>query len=159
MLSLPLAIGAILGGTYLATDNNNSGIMLSFFPESDAIIATFSPSERTELDDLIVVEEGEENDLNIVYVDPSPTPEPTSTPPPAPKVNFLIVGGAFSIEENARTLAKELKQEGYEPSFHYQSHNNLHLVVLGEFEEEDRARNAMAKARMNGRTASWLKKL
>ena len=167
MLSFPLAIGAILGGTYLATDNNNSGIMLSFFPEPEAIISTFSPSEGTELDDLIVGEEGEVNDLNIVYVDPAPestnepepTPEPTPTPPPAPQINFLIVGGAFSIEENAQTLANELKKEGYEPSFHYQSHNNLHLVVLGEFEEEERARKAMAKARKNGRTASWLKRL
>ena len=159
MLSFPLAIGAILGGTYKARDNNNSGIMLSFFPEPDAIVSTFSPSEGTELDDLIVGEQDDENDLNIVYVDPDPTPEPPSPEPPAPKIKFLIVGGAFSIEENAKTLANELKHEGYKLSFHYQAHNKLHLVVLGEFEEEDIARKAMAKARKNGRTSSWLKKL
>ena len=70
----------------------------------------------------------------------------------SPKKNKLPLNDIY-------TLANELKVEGYNPTFHYQSHNKLHLVALGEFEKEDVARNAMAKARRSGRKASWLKKL
>ncbi|MEZ7817315.1 MAG: SPOR domain-containing protein, partial [Flavobacteriales bacterium] len=75
------------------------------------------------------------------------------------QINFLIVGGAFSIEENAKSLAKTLRKEGYSPTQHYQSHNKLYLVALGEYESERIARADLAKARKSGRTATWLKGL
>ena len=153
VLSIPVAIGAILGGAHLASEQQGSNTLLSLFPAPEVIISTFSPSENESL----VFDEVEEEELNIEYVEP--TPEVVEAPKPKAKINYLIVGGAFSIEENAHTLASELRSEGYTPTFHYQKHNKLHLVALGEFTKEQEARRAMAKARRAGRTASWLKKL
>ena len=132
--------------------------MLSLFPAPETIISTFSPSDDAQIfeSEEVITEEV----LEIEYVDPAPkVVEEVIIEEVIPQVNFLIVGGAFSIEENAHTLASQLREEGYNPTFHYQSHNNLHLVALGEFESEVDARAAMAKARRSGRTASWLKRL
>ena len=155
ILALPLAAGAIIGGTYLATDNDSQSTLLSLFPSPEAIISSFSPSESSALINLESVTTEETDELNIYYVEETVVAEII----PTPKINFLIVGGAFAIEENAHTLADELRKEGYSPTFHYQKHNKLHLVALGEFTEERTARVEMSIARKAGRTASWLKKL
>ncbi len=158
ILAIPLAAGTIIGGAYISQAVNGSNTMLSLVPAPETIISTFSPS-----DDAKIFESEElttEEVLEIEYVDPAPeVVEGRIIEEVISQVNFLIVGGAFSIEENAQTLATQLREEGYNPTFHYQSHNNLHLVALGEFESEEDARAAMAKARRNGRTASWLKRL
>ena len=155
ILALPLTAGAIIGGTYLATDNDSQSTLLSLFPSPEAIISSFSPSESSALIGLESVTTEVTDELNIDYVEETVVAKIT----PTPKINFLIVGGAFAIEENAHTLADELRKEGYSPTFHYQKHNKLHLVALGEFTEELAAREEMAKARKAGRKASWLKKL
>lgn len=156
ILTLPIAAGAIIVGTYLATDKEGSNTLLSLLPSPELIISSFTPSEETELG---TFEEAVEEEINIEYIDPTPEPEEVVVVKNQRKINFLIIGGAFAVEENAHTLANELKVEGYKPTFHYQKHNKLHLVALGEFEKEDVARKAMAKARRSGRKASWLKKL
>lgn len=156
ILALPIAAGAIIGGTYMATDKERSNILLSIFPSPEVIISSFTPSEATELG---TFEEPVEEEINIEYVDPTPELEEFIVVKNKRRINFLIIGGAFAVEENAHTLANELKVEGYTPTLHYQRHNKLHLVALGEFEKEDVARKAMAKARRSGRKASWLKKL
>ena len=161
ILAIPLAAGTIIGGAYIAQGDNGSNTMLSLFPAPETIISTFSPSDDAQIfeSEEVITEEV----LEIEYVDPEPEvveeEEEVIIEEVIPQVNFLIVGGAFSIEENAHTLASQLREEGYNPTFHYQSHNNLHLVALGEFESEVDARAAMAKARRSGRTASWLKRL
>ena len=159
ILALPLAAGAIIGGTYLATDNDSQSTLLSLFPSPEAIISSFSPSESSALIDLESVTTEETDELNIDYVEETVVKELVEEIIPTPQINFLIVGGAFAMEENAHTLADELRKEGYSPTFHYQKHNKLHLVALGEFTEEHTARVEMAKARKAGRTSSWLKKL
>ena len=155
ILALPLTAVAIIGGTYLATDNDSQSTLLSLFPSPVAIISSFSPSESSALIDLESVTTEVSDELNIHYVEETVDTKIT----PTPKINFIIVGGAFAIEENAHTLADELRKEGYSPTFHYQKHNKLHLVALGEFTEELAAREEMEKARKAGRKASWLKKL
>lgn len=158
-LAIPLAMGLTLGGALMVADPASSSTFMSLFPSPEAIISNFSPSETTEL----IAPSAEEPELEIDYVEAVPVVEPEvvveAPAPVAPKINFLIIGGAFSIEANALTLAEELKSEGYIPTHHYQAHNGLHLVALGEFTHEKEARNAMAKARMKGRRAAWLKKL
>ncbi len=171
ILAIPIATATIIGGAYISQGQNGSNTMLSLFPAPATIISSFTPSD----DAKIFSPDDEELDaaLEIDYADPSPEaeteiapnksselqPEKAITEEVMPQVNFLIVGGAFSIEKNAQTLASQLREEGYNPTFHYQSHNNLHLVALGEFESEEDARLAMAKARRNGRKTSWLKRL
>lgn len=161
VLAIPLAMGITLGGALMVADPSSSNTLMSIFPTPDAtaIISSFSPSEGTEL----IAPTTEDLALEIDYVEALPeiTPEPTPVidEEVKRKINFLIIGGAFSIEENAYTLAEELKSEGYTPTHHYQAYNKLHLVALGEFTEEKEARRAMAKARKNGRRAAWLKKL
>ena len=161
ILAIPIAAGTIIGGAYIAQGDNGSNTMLSLFPAPETIISTFSPSDDAQIfeSEEVITEEV----LEIEYVDPAPEvveeEEEVIIEEVIPQVNFLIVGGAFSIEENAHTLASQLREEGYNPTFHYQSHNNLHLVALGEFESEADARATMAQARRSGRTASWLKRL
>ena len=157
ILALPIAAGAIIGGAYIASDNSGSNTLLSLFPSPEAIISTFSPSEATDLESF---DETVDEEINIEFVEPTPEPEETVVVVKYKrKVNFLIIGGAFAIEENAHSLADELRTEGYTTTLHYQNHNKLHLVAIGEFEKEDAARKSMAKARRSGRKASWLKKL
>ncbi|MBM71750.1 MAG: hypothetical protein CL847_03095 [Crocinitomicaceae bacterium] len=157
ILALPIAAGTIIGGAYIASDNSGSNTLLSLFPAPEVIISTFTPSEPT---DLASFDETVDDEIKIEFVDPTPEPEdPVVVAKNKRKVNFLIIGGAFAIEENAHNLADELRTEGYTPTLHYQSHNKLHLVAIGEFEKEDAARKAMAQARRSGYKASWLKKL
>lgn len=87
---------------------------------------------------------------------PVPTPEPALTPAP---VRFLIVGGAFSVQENAQKLAGQLGSEGFDTSLHFQSHNQLTVVAMGGYAEETEARTALAQARAKGHAKAWLKRL
>ena len=100
--------------------------------------------------------------------DPTPAPEPTPTPEPVVKpvtvpapapVNFLIVGGAFGVKENAEKLAASMEAEGFETSLHYQAHNGLTVVAMGGYATEEEARNALANARGRGHEKAWLKRL
>ena len=70
-------------------------------------------------------------------------------------MNFLIIGGAFSIEKSTKFSFSVKKRDIIPPST--TKHNKLHLVALGEFVSEEDARFAMAKAR-KGRKP-WLKRL
>jgi hypothetical protein len=157
-----IALPIVLGGAWILSDSSNSSTLLSVLPtfDTEAIVSTFMPSEgsalfntsneeitetieieyATEEVDLLLSENKEEETLAI-------------------QMNFLIIGGAFSIEENALNLAETLKLEGFNPTHHYQNHNKLNLVALGEFETESSAREALKEARKKGRTASWLKRL
>ena len=159
VIALPIA----LGGAWMLSDSSNSSTRLSVFPtfNTEAIVSTFMPSEGSSLfntSDEEIVEE-----INIEYapeeVELLLSENDEEKEILAIQINFLIIGGAFSIEENAMNLAEILKLEGFIPTHHYQSHNNLNLVALGEFETESLARKALEKARKKGRTASWLKRL
>lgn len=165
VIAIPLA----LGGAWMLTEPVPSNTLMSVFPalNTDTIISSFTPSDGTTLVSSNDTQGDIDDGLAINYV-PDPiveTPSIASENPivvevAVPKqINFLIVGGAFSIEGNAKTLAKTLRNEGYSPTQHFQSHNNLYLVALGEFETEQSARTALVKARESGRTATWLKEL
>ena len=165
VIAIPLA----LGGAWMLTEPIPSNTLMSVFPalNTDTVISSFTPSDGTTLISSNDVLDEMENDLVINYA-PDPIIEAPSVVSENPivvevavpkQINFLIVGGAFSIEGNAKTLAKTLRNEGYSPTQHFQSHNNLYLVTLGEFETEQSARTALLKARESGRTATWLKKL
>ena len=79
----------------------------------------------------------------------------------APKVDvkFLIVGGAFSIRENADKLAASMKAEGFSTSLHHQTHNGLTVVAMGGYATEGEAREALKDARLRGHKKAWLKRL
>ena len=166
VIAVPIAIG----GAWMLSDSSNSSTLLSVFPafDSEAIISTFIPSEGSILSDFSFDGEMIE-EIDIEYapdevelllsgneLTESDVVEEEVT---QPQTKFLIIGGAFSIEENALNLAETLKQEGFNPTHHYQSHNNLNLVALGEFDTESSARKSLANARKRGRTTSWLKRL
>jgi cell division protein FtsN len=77
---------------------------------------------------------------------------------PAP-VNFLIVGGAFGVKENAEKLAASMEAEGFETSLHHQAHNGLTVVAMGGYATEEEAREALENARGRGHEKAWLKRL
>ena len=164
VVAIPLA----LGGAWMLTEPESSNTLMSVFPSlhTDVIVSSFTPSDNSipvisdnaseEIDDALVINYAPDP----IPVAPPVLAPPVLAPPVVPQqINFLIVGGAFSIEENAKSLAKTLRKEGYSPTQHYQSHNKLYLVALGEYESERTARADLAKARKSGRTATWLKGL
>jgi hypothetical protein len=164
VVAIPLA----LGGAWMLTEPESSNTLMSVFPSlhTDVIVSSFTPSDNSipvisdnaseEIDDALVINYAPDP----IPVAPPVLAPPVLAPPVVPQqINFLIVGGAFSIEENAKSLAKTLRKEGYSPTQHYQSHNKLYLVALGEYESERTARADLAKARKSGRKATWLKGL
>ena len=170
VVAIPLA----LGGAWMLTEPVSSNTLMSVFPSlhTDVVVSSFTPSDNS----IPVISDNASEEIDDALVinyapDPIPVAPPVLAPPVAieipvveapvvpQQINFLIVGGAFSIEENAKSLAKTLRKEGYSPTQYYQSHNKLYLVALGEYESERTARADMAKARKSGRTATWLKGL
>ena len=159
-----IALPIVLGGAWIISDSSNSSTLLSVLPtfDTEAIVSTFMPSEGSalfntsneEITEAIEIEYATE-EVDLLLSENKEEEEETL----AIQINFLIIGGAFSIEENALNLAETLKLEGFNPTHHYQNHNNLNLVALGEFETESSAREALKEARKKGRTASWLKRL
>ena len=159
-----IALPIVLGGAWIISDSSNSSTLLSVLPtfDTEAIVSTFMPSEGSalfntsneEITEAIEIEYATE-EVDLLLSENKEEEEETL----AIQMNFLIIGGAFSIEENALNLAETLKLEGFNPTHHYQNHNNLNLVALGEFETESSAREALKEARKKGRTASWLKRL
>ena len=159
-----IALPIVLGGAWILSDSSNSSTLLSVLPtfDTEAIVSTFMPSEGSalfntsneEITETIEIEYATE-EVDLLLSENKEEEEETL----AIQMNFLIIGGAFSIEENALNLAETLKREGFTPTHHYQNHNNLNLVALGEFESESSAREALKEARKKGRTASWLKRL
>ncbi|MDE0722180.1 MAG: SPOR domain-containing protein [Flavobacteriales bacterium] len=159
-----IALPIVLGGAWILSDSSNSSTLLSVLPtfDAEAIVSTFMPSEGSTLfnpSDEEIAEEIEieyaTEEVELLLSENKVEEEETL----AIQINFLIIGGAFSIKENALNLAETLKLEGFNPTHHYQNHNNLNLVALGEFETESSAREALKEARKKGRTASWLKRL
>ena len=159
-----IALPIVLGGAWILSDSSNTSTLLSVLPtfDTEAIVSTFMPSEGStlfntsneEISEGIEIEYATE-EVDLLLSENKEEEEETL----ATQINFLIIGGAFSIEENALNLAETLKREGFTPTHHYQNHNNLNLVALGEFESESSAREALKEARKKGRTASWLKRL
>jgi len=159
-----IALPIVLGGAWILSDSSNSSTLLSVLPtfDTEAIVSTFMPSEGSalfntsneEITETIEIEYATE-EVDLLLSENNEEEEETL----AIQMNFLIIGGAFSIEENALNLAETLKLEGFNPTHHYQNHNKLNLVALGEFETESSAREALKEARKKGRTASWLKRL
>jgi cell division septation protein DedD len=170
VVAIPLA----LGGAWMLTEPESSNTLMSVFPSlhTDVIVSSFTPSDNSipvisdnaseEIDDALVINYAPDPILETppLAIEIPVVEAPVLEEPVVPQqINFLIVGGAFSIEENAKSLAKTLRKEGYSPTQHYQSHNKLYLVALGEYESERTARADLAKARKSGRTATWLKGL
>ena len=155
-----LAIPIAMGGAWMISEPNTSSTLLSIFPgiDTEAIISTFSPSESpTDLPiDLTSEELVIEYSPNPVVLDVTLNDVADATPVII-EINFLIIGGAFSVEDNAHALASELALDGFTVTHHFQEHNNLHLVVLGEFEDEGLARMEMEKARKSEKVSAWLK--
>ena len=159
-----LAIPIALGGAWMISEPSTPSTLLSIFPgiDTEAIISTFSPSEPpTDLTtDFSIALTGEE--LVIEY---SPNPvvlevtinDVADATTVIIEINFLIIAGAFSVEDNAHALASELALDGFTVTHHFQEHNNLHLVVIGEFEDEGPARIEMEKARKSENASAWLK--
>ena len=89
---------------------------------------------------------------------PEAAPEVAPPPPPAP-IKFMIVGGAFSVKDNARKLAADLKTQGFETSLHVQANNGLTVVSMGGYATEADARVALQTARSQGHEKAWMKRL
>ena len=97
-------------------------------------------------------------DGNPLQAAPEAAPEVAPPPPPAP-IKFMIVGGAFSVKDNARKLAADLKTQGFETSLHVQANNGLTVVSMGGYATEADARVALQTARSQGHEKAWMKRL
>ncbi len=86
--------------------------------------------------------------------------ESTATKFDAPKVisaeskKYKVIGGAFSVMENAEKLVSELKSSGFEAHLAGKK-GSLTLVAFGSFSSQEEARELLSKLRAEGRNA-WL---
>lgn len=175
MLSQPTGSETMLGSNPLW---NSAPVVASYAPSSHTALEVgeaVEPSEglaefveRTGWEGLLEfdLEAGvpRAGGLRVMVSVTQPVPEPVDVvdvveDTPAQQVNFLIVGGAFSVESNALNLAASLEREGFESSLHFQSHNQLTVVSLGGYVTEGEAREALADARDRGHEKAWLKRL
>ncbi len=101
----------------------------------------------------VVVAEAEDVHDAAEVLSPAPVKESE------PEVRFMVVGGAFSVVENAQNLAQALSTQGFQTSLHLQIHNGLTVVSLGGYATESEARSALQSARNRGQEKAWLKKL
>jgi len=136
---------------------------LSVFPgiDAEAIISSFSPSEPTpiQLESIDFSDEELVIEFQLNPVVEVTTPILPTTSPVISEINYLIVVGAFSVEKNAYSFASKLTRDGFTVTHHFQSHNQLHLVVVGEFEEKAPARKELHKTRKTAKVSAWLKTL
>jgi hypothetical protein len=158
-----LAIPIAMGGAWMISEPDTTSTFLSVFPgiDAEAIISSFSPSESTPIQ--LQNNDFSDEELVIEYL-PNPIVEVTTpilptTSPVISEINFLIVVGAFSVEKNAYSFASKLTRDGFTVTHHFQTHNQLHLVVVGEFAEKAPARKELKKARKTAKVSAWLKTL
>lgn len=184
LLSQPTGSDTMLGSNPLW---NLSPVAATFVPSEDrAEVDWTMPAEpvetpqefveRTQWEGPLVfdLERGVPSSKGIRMTIPAPeAPETTESPetvvvpepvevkpvtPPEP-IRFMIVGGAFSVKDNARRLAAGLTEEGYETSMHVQPNNGLTVVSMGGYANERDAREALQYARSHGHEKAWMKRL
>ena len=141
-----IALPIVLGGAWILSDSSNSSTLLSVLPtfDTEAIVSTFMPSEGSalfntsneEITETIEIEYATE-EVDLLFSENKEEEEETL----AIQMNFLIIGGAFSIEENALNLAETLKLEGFNPTHHYQNYNKLNP---GHFPLDEKPKIIMA---------------
>ncbi|MDA0729650.1 MAG: SPOR domain-containing protein [Bacteroidetes bacterium] len=132
--------------------------MLVVVPESAIDPELDDDSERVnEWDHVVVPESAIDSEPEVEEGAKEASPEPATAS--APEVRFMIVGGAFSVVENAQNLANTLSRQGFQTSLHLQPHNGLTVVSLGGYATESEARSALSAARTRGQEKAWLKKL
>jgi len=68
---------------------------------------------------------------------------------------FLIIGGAFEIEENADLFIEQLTSEGYKP-FRAGKRGRLHLVAIAGSDSSSEARQFMKEIKSAKQTSAWM---
>ena len=179
-----VAVPLTLAGAYLLSQPSGTETMLASNPlwNHAPIAASYTPAPsdaglsfdmpappkespkafvaRTQWEGPLVfdLERGTPSTHGIRMTVPAPAVVVAPPPPPAP-IKFMIVGGAFSVKDNARKLAADLKTQGFETSLHVQANNGLTVVSMGGYATEVDARSALQTARSQGHEKAWMKRL
>ncbi|MDX9750474.1 MAG: SPOR domain-containing protein [Flavobacteriales bacterium] len=107
------------------------------------------------------------NDSVLMIVDLARTavavvpPESTAVAMPAEghaeavRLRFHVVGGCFSVEENADRFLTELRAAGHD-AVRLPLHKRLHPVAYGSFATREEALGQLARVRADGSAAAWL---
>jgi cell division septation protein DedD len=106
-----------------------------------------------------------------VAVAPAPKMEPTVSAPPVQspeqiqpepsavdpqEANFIVIIGAFRIQENAVNLVAAMKEKGSSATLYDQTRGGLYRVASGLFSDREQALLALHEARANGFPGAWL---
>tara|TARA_B110000503_G_scaffold142328_1_gene238772 strand:- start:5112 stop:6221 length:1110 start_codon:yes stop_codon:yes gene_type:complete len=93
----------------------------------------------------------------LAWVEETAEPEMETTAAVSAEM-FVLVAGAFSVEDNALRLAQNLRGEGFNAEIFLQS-NGLHVVSYAAFDAESDAREKLGQLRQDQRWATaWLKR-
>jgi cell division septation protein DedD len=83
-----------------------------------------------------------------------PKPDPAAIEPA--EENFIVIIGAFRIQENAVNLVASLKEKGSGATLYDQTKGGLYRVASGLFTNREQALLALREARTNGFPGAWL---
>lgn len=82
-------------------------------------------------------------------------PDKTSVAVPTVRSRFHIIGGCFSMEENAERFVSSLREQGFEARV-IDQHKGLFRVAFGSYPDRGMALDALSAIRRDGSTQAWL---
>ncbi len=83
-----------------------------------------------------------------------PVEEPSVITPA--EASFVVIIGAFRVEENAHNLVISMKDKGGQAVLYDRTKGGLYRVASGLFTNRDEALLALQQARLNGFPGAWL---
>lgn len=82
-------------------------------------------------------------------------PDKTSVVVPEVRSRFHIIGGCFSMEENAERFVEHLNEQGFDARI-IDHHKGLYRVAFGSFPDKGTALDALTAIRSDGSNQAWL---
>lgn len=70
---------------------------------------------------------------------------------------YAVIGGAFSIKENAAKFLESLKNQGFDARF-AGTKDGLQLVAYGVYDTKSEAENALRNVRVNDNRNAWIRR-
>jgi cell division septation protein DedD len=83
-----------------------------------------------------------------------PKTDPTAIEPA--EANYIVIIGAFRIQENAVNLVAAMNEKGSSATLYDQTRGGLYRVASGLFTNREQALHALREARTNGFPGAWL---
>lgn len=164
----PVILASAIGYAYFTTSPNAMENVAGFnwFNSSKTIttpVEDKEPAPEESIEESATPMENEASDLTTTAEEsittPVEPPEKTDPLEEAPRAlaqgHYHIVVGSFKERINAQNYISELRSKGYD-AYIAQGNTNFSRVAIGNFSNEDAARNALNGVKQNVHPNSWL---